>query len=50
MKIIDNRELFEVDLNSNTMQVLAMDLKAAIPHVLTEHSLDDEDDYIRKKR
>ncbi|WP_343566348.1 hypothetical protein [Sphingobacterium sp.] len=50
MKIIDNRQLFEVELNSNTMQVLAMDLNAAITHVLTEHSLDDEDDYIRGEK
>ncbi|MDR0266007.1 MAG: hypothetical protein LBJ04_22530 [Sphingobacterium sp.] len=50
MKIIDNRQLFEVEFNSNTMQVLAMDLKQAVTHVLDEHSLDDEDDYIRGEK
>lgn len=47
MKIIDNRELFEVEFNSNTMQVLALDLKSAISHVIDEQSTGYEDDFIR---
>ncbi len=50
MKIIDNRELFEVEFNSESMIVLALNLNSAITHVLTEHSLDDEDEYIRGEK
>jgi|GEM_PF-2438653 hypothetical protein len=50
MKIIDNRELFEVELNSEAMQVLALNLNQAITHVLSEHPLDDKDDYIRGEK
>ncbi|MDM1294296.1 hypothetical protein HX021_08290 [Sphingobacterium sp. N143] len=50
MKIIDNRELFEVEFNSNTMHVLALDLKSAISHVLDEQSNGGEDDFIRGEK
>lgn len=50
MKIIDNRELFEIEFNSNTMHVLALDLKSAISHVLEEQSNGGEDDFIRGEK
>lgn len=50
MKIIDERELFEVDFNHETTTVLALTLKDAVNEVLSWHSIDEDDEYINCKK